>query len=81
VQPKITIEITSSVALVLFEGLAQLEDQDQPLTDDPVLNAAFVQLHASLEKTIPELFRPNYADKVKEARRIVGEDFANRDQD
>jgi hypothetical protein len=61
------LELTGDEALVLFEWLSRLDEQDafiKDLAEEKVLWS----LHGQLEKVLTEIFQPNYSELVEQAR-------------
>lgn len=69
------LEITDDQALVLFEWLARLDEQDAFPVEDPAEELVLWCLHGQLEKALSEQFRPDYQDLVEQARARVKASF------
>lgn len=63
----VVIELGRAEALVLFELLHRLEDEDVVLEDDAE-QVALWRLSAALERTLVEPFRPDYHELLERAR-------------
>lgn len=71
-----TLELTDDQALVLFEWLARLDEQDAFPVEDPAEEQVLWCLHGQLEKALSEPFRPDYQDLVEQARARVKASFS-----
>lgn len=65
------LELTHDEALVFFEWLARLDEQDAFPCEDPAEQQVLWSLHGQLEKTLVEPFQKNYGQLVEEARSRV----------
>jgi hypothetical protein len=67
----VVIELPRSATLVLYDAFATCEDRDEELWPaDAIVSAAMTKLHAVLERTLVEIFRPDYSEQVEAARRV-----------
>ena len=71
------LELTDDQALVLFEWLARLDEQDAFPVEDPAEEQVLWCLHGQLEKTLSEPFRANYRELVQQARSRVKASFGS----
>jgi hypothetical protein len=69
------LELTDDQALVLFEWLARLDEQDAFPVEDPAEEQVLWCLHGQLEKALSEPFRANYRELVEQARARVRASF------
>lgn len=69
------IELTNDQALVLFEWLARLDEQEALPVVDPAEEQVLWSLHGQLEKALSEPFRSNYRELVEQARERVKASF------
>jgi len=65
---KVTIELTNSEALVLFDFLARFDERDDLLFEDPVERKVLWDIESTLEKSLIEPLRSDYRLLVKQAR-------------
>jgi hypothetical protein len=65
------LELTEDQALVFFEWLARLDEQDAFPCEDPAEEQVLWSLHGQLEKLLVEPFQPNYRELVEKARTRV----------
>lgn len=65
------LELTQDEALVFFEWLARLDEQDAFPCEDPAEQQVLWRLHGQLEKALTEPFQQNYRDLVELARSRV----------
>jgi hypothetical protein len=65
------IELTDDQALVLFEWLSRLDEQDAFPVEDRAEELVLWLVHAQLEKALSEPFRRDYAKLVDLARARV----------
>lgn len=65
------LELTQDEALVLFEWLSRLDEQDAFPCKDPAEQQVLWSLHGQLEKVMAEPFRANYRELVAQARSRV----------
>ena len=65
------LELTEDEALVLFEWLSRLDEQDTFPCEDPAEQQVLWALHGQLEKVMAEPFRSNYRELVAQARSRV----------
>lgn len=63
----VTIELGRAEALVLFELLHRLEDEDVT-PEDHAEQVALLRLSGALERTLVEPFRPDYRELLERAR-------------
>jgi hypothetical protein len=64
---KITIEITGQEARVLFEYLRRCNDEDRYWFADQAEQRVLWDLECLLEKSVPEVFDPNYKERLRTA--------------
>ncbi len=64
---KITIELTRSDALVLFEFLRRSDDQENYDFADPAEQRILWDLECALEPQLVEIFSPDYRELVNAA--------------
>ena len=69
--PKVTIELTHSEALVLFDFLARLNARDDFTFEDPAESRVLWDVESALEKSLIEPLNDNYDLLVKRARANV----------
>ena len=65
------LELTHDQALVLFEWLARLDEQDAFPVEDAAEEQVLWCLHGQLEKALSEPFRADYRELVAQARERV----------
>ena len=65
---KVTVELTNSEALVLFDFLARFNEYDDFLFEDPVERKVLWDVESTLEKSLIEPLRSDYRLLVKQAR-------------
>ncbi|MEV7283075.1 hypothetical protein AB0O01_00670 [Streptomyces sp. NPDC093252] len=66
---QVTIELTGDEALVLSDWLHKLQMTDLGrVVDDPAVWAPIHRIAATLDKALPELFAPDYDQRVEAAR-------------
>jgi len=65
------LELTQEEALVLFEWLARLDEQDAFPCEDAAEQQVLWNLHGQLERALIEPFQKNYRDLVEQARSRV----------
>ncbi len=65
---EIVISLSEQEALVLFDLLARINDGRIKLDCDQVEMQILADMEAGLEKKLPQVFAPAYADLVQEAR-------------
>lgn len=63
----VAIELSRAEALVLFELLHRLEDEEVVMEDDAE-QVALWRLSAALERTLVEPFQPDYRELLERAR-------------
>ncbi len=68
---KITIQLTNSEALVLFDFFARFSELDDFLFEDPVERKVLWDIESTLEKSLIEPLRSDYRLLVKQAREEV----------
>lgn len=76
------VRLSPDVALVLSEWIERVEEADWagvPFTHKGEL-AALSQLGGALDKTLPELFDPRYADLVEAARDRLAAAYVPEDE-
>ncbi|MFI9202905.1 hypothetical protein [Streptomyces sp. NPDC053048] len=67
---QVTIKLTSDEALVLSHWLEKLQMTDlSRVVDDPVVWAPIHRIAGTLDKALPELFTPDYDQRLEAARR------------
>ncbi|MFJ1974148.1 hypothetical protein ACIO93_36600 [Streptomyces sp. NPDC087903] len=73
---QVTIKLTSDGALVLSHWLERLQMRDlSRVVDDPAVWAPIHRIAGTLDKAIPELFAPDYDQRLEAARqRLRSED-------
>jgi hypothetical protein len=64
----IQLVLTEDEALVLFEWLASLDETAAELHADAAQQYVLCRLEGLLESTLPQLFAPNYADLIIDAK-------------
>ncbi|MFF4557691.1 hypothetical protein [Streptomyces sp. NPDC001422] len=65
----VTIKLTRDEALVLSHWLEKLQMTDlSQVVDDPAVWAPIHTIAGTLEKTVPELFASDYAERLEAAR-------------
>ena len=69
----VTISLSSSEALVLFELLARFEQSAVFQVEHPAEERVLEQVQAALETTLVEPLRPNYQELLAKARSDVCE--------
>jgi hypothetical protein len=62
------VEMTQDEALVFFEWLSRLDEQDAFPCEDAAEQQVLWSLHGQLEKVMVEPFRENYRELVEQAR-------------
>ena len=79
---RVTIELTNSEALVLFDFLARFNERDDLEFEDPAESRVLWDLESILEKSLVEPLRGNYDLLVKRARANVRnhEDIRRKDE-
>ncbi|AJC53691.1 hypothetical protein [Streptomyces sp. 769] len=66
----VTIKLTSDEALVLSHWLEKLQMTDLGrVVDDPAVWAPVHRIAGTLDKELPELFAPDYDQRLEAARR------------
>lgn len=65
------LELTDDQALVLFDWLARLDEQNAFPVEDRAEQQVLWSLHGQLEKTLTAQFRPDYDQLVQSARARV----------
>ena len=65
------LELTEDEALVFFEWLSRLDEQEALPCEDPAEEQVLWLLHGQLEKTLVEPFGSNYRELVEQARSRV----------
>ena len=71
---EIRVEVSADAALVIFEILHRWEDTGAPRPAIDIAEwAAFWELSASLERTLPQLFLPDYLELVEGARARIAQ--------
>lgn len=66
---QVTIKLTSDEALVLSHWLEKLQMTDfSRVVDDPAVWAPIHQIAATLDTAVPELFAPDYDQRLEAAR-------------
>lgn len=68
---KVTIELTNSEALVLFDFFARFNEHNDFLFEDPVEGKLLWDIESTLEKSLIEPLRSDYRLLVKQAREEV----------
>jgi hypothetical protein len=76
---KISLELTSSEALVLFEFLSRFSDDDELKLEDQAEERVLWDLCASLESILVEPFAENYIELLEKARAEVRDPVANHE--
>ncbi|MBM3236253.1 hypothetical protein FJZ31_08140 [Candidatus Poribacteria bacterium] len=71
---KVTIELTNSEALVLFDFLSRFNEHDDFLFEDPVEGKVLWDIESALEKSLIEPLKSDYRLLVKQAREEVRND-------
>ncbi|MFI8347717.1 hypothetical protein [Streptomyces sp. NPDC085596] len=67
---QVTIKLTSDEALVLSDWLEKLQMTDlSRVVDDPAVWAPIHRIAGTLDKSFPELFAPDYDQRLEVARR------------
>jgi hypothetical protein len=66
-----TVDLSSSEGLVLFELLARFEKSGVLEIEHPAEERVLEQVQATLERTLVEPFRPDYQDLLSKARTDV----------
>ncbi|WP_431034851.1 hypothetical protein ACQYWQ_13735 [Streptomyces sp. P6-2-1] len=67
---RVAIELTGDEALVLSQGLERLQTTDLGrLADDSAVWAPIHRIAGTLDKALPELFAPDYDQRLEDARR------------
>ncbi|MGW8884267.1 hypothetical protein [Streptomyces sp. NPDC055749] len=68
-ESQITIKLTSDQALVLSDWLEKLQMTDlSRVIDDPAVWSPIHRIAGTLDKTLPELFAADYAQRLEAAR-------------
>ncbi|MFC9462164.1 hypothetical protein [Streptomyces sp. NPDC056983] len=66
---QVTIKLTSDEALVLSHWLEKLQMTDlSRIVDDPAVWAPIHRIAGTLDKGLPELFAPDYDQRLEAAR-------------
>ncbi|MEW2621292.1 hypothetical protein [Streptomyces sp. NPDC048106] len=67
---QVTIKLTSDEALVLSHWLEKLQMTDlSRVVDDPAVWGPIHRIAGTLDKALPELFAPDYDQRLADARR------------
>lgn len=69
------LELTDDQALVFFEWIARLDEQNAFPIEDAAEEQVLWCLHGQLEKSLREPLRPNYRELVEQARSRVRASF------
>ncbi|MGW1806739.1 hypothetical protein [Streptomyces sp. NPDC002078] len=70
---QVTIKPTSDEALVLSHWLEKLQMTDlSRVVDDPAVWAPIHRIAGTLDKALPELFAPDYDQRLEAARQRIG---------
>ncbi|MBO8196318.1 hypothetical protein ITI46_32460 [Streptomyces oryzae] len=66
---QVTIKLTSDEALVLSDWLEKLQMTDlSRVVGDPAVRAPIHRIAGTLDKALPELFAPDYDQRIETAR-------------
>ena len=65
----VALTVTKAEALILFELLADFHEEDSIQIEDQAERIALWKLSSLLEKSLVEIFSPNYTELLIEARR------------
>ncbi|MFD8261347.1 hypothetical protein ACFV19_20970 [Streptomyces griseoluteus] len=66
---QVTIKLTSDEAVVLSHWLERLQMTDLGrVVDDPAVRAPIHRIAGTLDKALPELFAPDYDQRLEAAR-------------
>lgn len=66
---QVTVKLTSDEALVLSHWLEKLQMTDlSRVVDDPAVWAPIHRIAGTLDKVLPELFAPDYDQRLEAAR-------------
>ena len=68
---KVSFELTRKQALVIFEWLTELDEQEEPNYGHPAVQRVVWQIQSQLEKLLSEPFASNYKELLEEARNEV----------
>lgn len=68
---RLQLQLTRSQALVLFEWLSRVDENQTALFEDEAEQSVLWALEAMLEKQLTEQFAPNYAELLTRARQAV----------
>lgn len=69
------LQLTDEQALVFFDWLARVDEQEAFPVEDEAEEQVLWQLHAQLEKALSEPFKANYRELVEQARAKVKASF------
>jgi len=65
---EVTVTLTRSEALVLFDFCSRFSDQGNLSIEDQAEQRALWNLQALLQRLLPELFLPDYRERVASAK-------------
>lgn len=68
---RVTIEITKSQALVLFDWLSRIDDANTPPALSSTERSVLERLEGQLESTLVEPLEPDWTARLERARRSV----------
>ncbi|MBX9656099.1 hypothetical protein K2Y11_20990 [bacterium] len=69
----VTVTLSRDEALVFFEWLASRDNEQSPSDSVPAEELVFWHIEAKLEKSLTEIFDPNYTRLLKLARNAIVE--------
>jgi len=71
----IAITVTHDEALVLFEFFSRFGDTDDFRLRNNAEFVAFMRISAQLDKSISDMFKPNYSELLHAARERIAGDY------
>jgi hypothetical protein len=75
VNDKVVINLTHEEALVLYGFFVRYEDTDEFAMKHNAEYLAFMRMSAQLDKSLVEIFQPDYASKLRDAQQKVAAGF------
>lgn len=73
----VNLQLGIDEALVLFETLADFQNQSSLALPSNAERLALIRLHGALEKSLVEPFRPDYQNLLERARTRLKDQFGN----